>query len=121
MFKIILASATLMMIFLQNAYALHDPMQPPAIYDAPIKTDLDNTDVGFNLTSIIVSNKKISARINGKTVVTGDMINGAKIIDITRNSVSLNLEGKTLLLQIIKSIKKSSNIPLNRHGDRDLS
>jgi hypothetical protein len=54
----------------------------------------------FKLQGIFVHTASSVAMINGKTVQTGDRISGARVAKISKDSVTLDWNGKTILLQM---------------------
>lgn len=62
----------------------------------------------FQLNYILSSNERSQAMINGQRVGEGDRINGARVVRITAESVTLNVDGQQRVLrtQNRKAIKK---------------
>lgn len=62
----------------------------------------------FQLNYILSSSERSLAMINGQRVGEGDRVNGARVVRITAESVTLNVDGQTRVLQTKarKSVKK---------------
>ena len=91
-----------------------DPMRPPtkassvatgAVGKVAKKTTTNGN--GFHLSAIRITRDKHSATINGKRVGVGGRIASARVLSIQASSVTLQKNGKTLILNLLPlSIKK---------------
>ncbi len=68
------------------------PKEKPALTAKPVS--------GFNLTGIVYENEGAMAIINERIVVPGDLVDGARVLEIQPNSVKLSLGGKELQLNL---------------------
>ncbi len=79
-----------------NAYALNDPTRPtdPALYFG------GGNAGGWTLQSILFSDDRRIAIINGKRVQEGDRIGSARVARIQDSQVVLKTRGRTLKLKL---------------------
>lgn len=84
------------MLLAGNASALNDPTRPtdPALYFA------GNNAGGWALQSILFSDDRRIAIINGKRVQEGDRIGSARVARIQDSQVVLKTRGRTLKLKL---------------------
>jgi hypothetical protein len=77
-----------------------DPMKPPAwMQQNQTRTSIDTSK--FNLRQIISSKNRSVAVINGKTLIEGQKIDGAKVTKITSQWVKLTHKGRTIKLTML--------------------
>jgi MSHA biogenesis protein MshK len=91
------------------AQPLSDPMRPPseaAIADTT-KASKRKVSQVYHLSAIRITKDQRSAMINGKIVKTGERIGDARLVEITANHVTLELEGRRITLSLLPvKIKK---------------
>ena len=79
-----------------GAEVLRDPTRPYAA--APIAEPTGARAIakatGFNVTTILVSEKRRVAIVNGKRVSEGDQVDGATVVKILADRLRLDLDGK---------------------------
>ncbi len=92
-----------------------DPTRPPIELNAvplsiaqPNKRIAISTEPEFTLQSIMMSQSRKFAVINGITVNVGDTIKGAKVMAIEPNCVNLNQKGKSIQLKMLHVEVKQS-------------
>src|SRR5215471_15193374 len=54
----------------------------------------------FRLNGIFYVASKPSAVVNGKTVFVGEQVNGAKVVSISRDSVTLDMNGELKIVSV---------------------
>ncbi len=99
-----------------QAKTLLDPTRPPGYHAPIIEQDSPlvspQSIVEWRLDTTLISPYQKIAMINGKRVKIGDKINGAKVIKIDHQSVTLLFKGKNKILKIndsfIHQIRSSS-------------
>ncbi|MDH3892037.1 MAG: hypothetical protein OEV49_13230 [candidate division Zixibacteria bacterium] len=64
--------------------------------------DKPKEELKLILSGIVFNDKSPMAVINKKSVRTGDSINGARIVSIDRNSVTVERNGRTFTLRVSK-------------------
>lgn len=81
---------------------LRDPTQP---VEKPVKqvTHVSNRP-GFNVQSILITSNRSLATINGKLVGIGSTIDGARVVAIDKNRVTLSNAGHTDVVHLFKGI-----------------
>lgn len=86
----------LLALLASNAYALHDPTRPtdPALYFGTGNAG------GWTLQSILFSDDRRIAIINGKRVREGERVGSARVTRIRNSQVVLKTRGRTLKLQL---------------------
>lgn len=84
---------------------LRDPTRP---FDAkPVGTAAGGAGGGkssvstYNVTAIFTSDSRRVAVVNGQRVIEGDRVDGATVIEILKDSLSLNLGGKLIKKQVL--------------------
>lgn len=110
MFKHISLLASVLLALLPNVHAndqLADPTMPPG-YQHPNNQQLDLNAVGHQQPSWILNTTLINsfqklAIINGTQVSVGDEINGAKVINIDHQMVTLNYQGRVFPIVLHRS------------------
>lgn len=94
---------TLLVCFSASLFAMRDPTQPPG--KAPLQTEkfVEITQQGhksYTLTGILYSGDRRVATINGKYLVVGEEINGAKVIAINKDNVQLKDDAGVTTLEL---------------------
>jgi MSHA biogenesis protein MshK len=85
---------------------LRDPTRP---FDAkPVSTaSASGTGGGkssvstYNVTAIFTSDSRRVAVVNGRRVIEGDRVDGATVIEILKDSLSLNVGGKVVKSRVL--------------------
>ena len=77
---------------------LPEAEKPPDIPTTPALTQKKNPPPDFTLSGIFYDDKQPCALIDNKIVKEGDVISGAKVIQIMSNGVKLEFEGETFEL-----------------------
>jgi hypothetical protein len=99
-----LATALLLGLVMQSAAALEDPMRPPG-NAATAKSSAGVTR--FVLSSTLIARERRSAVINGRSVGVGELVDGARVIEILPAQVRLQHQGRQLTLQLLPvAVKK---------------
>lgn len=75
--------------------SFRDPTRP---YSAPEYSGV--VQPNFEVHAIFFSDKRSVAIVNGKRVTVGNDLNDAKVLAITRNSVTLDLDGEQVVLTV---------------------
>lgn len=78
---------------------LDDPTRPPSIAEGAV-SETEAVDASWDLSSILVSPERNIAIINGKTVTSGDVLSGAKVLSIQEAGVKLRHRGEIILLKL---------------------
>lgn len=91
---------------LLNGEVLKDPTQP-SDWAKPKK--VSRVKQSYKLNYLLYADDRKQAIINGKSVVEGDQVSGAKVINISENSVTLSTEygSKVLRWKQPASIKRT--------------
>lgn len=86
--------------------SLPDPTLP--YHTATVETAVNTGLSGIYLQSILVSDQRKSAVINGYVKTVGSWVNGGKIIDIQHDAVVIQHQGKkyTMYLNKVNAVKK---------------
>lgn len=82
--------------------ALQDPTQPSQYRAVAKRIDL-------NLESILFSETRRVAVINGKALQEGENLGGAKIVSIGKDTVRVQRQGKTIYLKLKQPIIRQDN------------
>ncbi len=88
---------------------LDDPTRPPGhrlVLPGGKKAATDR----FSLSSVRISPTRRLAIVNDRSVESGDMVNGAKVVAIYPSSVKLKKQGKIFTVRLISQIMKKSRI-----------
>lgn len=75
-----------------------DPTRP---YSAPSLVSPGSSTSAFNVSAIFVSKARRIAIVNGRRVTEGDSINGAIVVEINKDALRLNLNGKELTTRLL--------------------
>lgn len=107
--RAILLGLGLLLMVGQFAQAqLDDPTRPADfVVGGGIGVNPEDVTTAWNLSSILISPQRSVAIINGKTVQTGDMLAGAKVLSIQQTSVKLEQRGEIILLKLFPSKVKT--------------
>ncbi len=89
-----------------GAEVLRDPTRPYSV--APVVTTPTGARAiakakatGFNVTTILVSEKRRVAIVNGKRVSEGDQVDGATVVKILADRLQLDLHGKEITTRLL--------------------
>jgi MSHA biogenesis protein MshK len=82
---------------------LADPTRPP---NAPTDSTPEAGPAGTALQSVLISQGRRLAIINGNTVGVGGMVGEAKVVKITETEVVLDKGGETEVLKLFPGIDK---------------
>ncbi len=86
--------------------ALDDPMRPPG-RTAFIGSGVAAAADAYSLTSTYITRNRKSAVINGKQVEIGQLVDGARVLDITPTEVRLRHREQVVTLRLLPiSVKK---------------
>lgn len=80
-------------LFCVSALAITDPTRPEQYRAAPAR-------VSYHLESILFSNSRRVAIINGKVLAEGESIGGATVTAIAKDSVRLQRSGRIIRLSL---------------------
>jgi len=81
-----------------NAEPDRDPTRP---YSAQAIASPGSRTTAFNVSAIFVSKARRVAIVNGQRVTEGDSINGAVVVEINKEALRLNLNGKELTTRLL--------------------
>ena len=81
-----------------NAVADDDFRDPTRPYSAPEYSSVVQSH--FEVHAIFSSNKRSVAIVNGRRVTVGSELNDARVLAITKNSVTLDLDGEQVVLTV---------------------
>jgi hypothetical protein len=81
-----------------------DPMKPPGWMSRGVERT--STMQTLNLQQILTSNNRKLAIINDTLVVEGQMIGGAKVIEIADTAVKVKYKGRSIVLTMTTSTKE---------------
>lgn len=88
------------------AQGLQDPTRPPAVMSSDSQTAAASGPI---LQSVLISQQRVEAIINGHTVRVGDRVGEARVLRITANEVMLRNEAGVQTLKIFPDIQKHQN------------
>jgi sRNA-binding protein len=75
-----------------------DPTRP---YSPQSVASPGSRTTAFNVSAIFVSKTRRVAILNGQRVTEGDSINGAIVVEINKDALRLNLNGKELTTRLL--------------------
>lgn len=101
MFRLILSCS--LVLLAQFAQAVNDPTRP-ASYRGGVAVASE-----YALQSVLVSGARSIAFINGQALSVGDQVGGARVVTINKESVVLDVQGRTMELTTGRS-------PVTRKG-----
>jgi len=81
-----------------TASSLRDPFVVPSQFKTPTITTA--TATSFKLQGIVFEGPKLKAIINEKVVGIGDVVDGAKVISISKNGVKLLVDSEEVTIKI---------------------
>ena len=87
---------------------LDDPTRPPGhrlVLPGGKKSD---ATVRYSLSSVRISATRRSAVVNDRSVESGDIVNGAKVVAIYPSAVKLKKQGKIFTVRLISQIVKKT-------------
>jgi len=99
-FFILIATAALLLGVVPTASADSD-RDPTRPYSAPSVVSPGKSTSPFNVSAIFVSKARRVAIVNGQRVTEGDSINGAVVVEINKDALRLNLNGKELTTRLL--------------------
>ena len=79
-----------------GAELLRDPTRPYSV-----RSFVSAGAATFNVTAIFVSQKRRVAIVNGRRVTEGDQVDGATVVEIRKDGLRLNLDGKALTTRLL--------------------
>ncbi|MGK0440988.1 MAG: MSHA biogenesis protein MshK [Pseudohongiellaceae bacterium] len=85
-------SAMLFTAMAEGVWGLADPTRPPIFGEQAAKS------TPFRLNSLLISDERKVAIVNGQSVSIGEMVNGARVVYIDNNKVKLNKNGEVIEL-----------------------
>jgi MSHA biogenesis protein MshK len=86
---------------------LRDPTEPPALPGSAARSGRDASPSGPVLQSVILSEGRRLALIDGKTYQPGDKLGDATIAGISSNEVTLRGSGGTRVLKLYPNLEKT--------------
>lgn len=84
--------------FIYNSHGKKDPFSPP-VKGVGAVTDMELLS-GIRLEGIVWDSKNPMAMVNDSIVAIGDEIAGAKVVDITKNEVIIEIDGQRVSLKL---------------------
>ena len=94
----VLAALLLGFVSTARAETDRDPTRP---YSAQAVVSPGSTTSAFNVSAIFVSKVRRIAIVNGRRVTEGDSINGAVVVEINKDALRLNLNGKEITTRLL--------------------
>jgi hypothetical protein len=89
-----------------NSFGFFDPTRP-SDYEAPVQDDEDKKKTATKLQSVLISEKRRLAIINGQYYVVGDKVAGGVLISIEADGVKIRVKNnKILFLPLLESAVK---------------
>ncbi len=92
-------TALLLLLATGTCIALEDPMQPPG--SSAMHSSAAAGGAGFVLSSTLIAHDRKAAVINGKRLVIGDSIGGARVVEILPTRVHLIYQGRPLTVNLL--------------------
>jgi len=103
--RILLALYALLTALPASGSALFDPTRPASLgSSSPGRAD--KTHSGWRLDSTLVAPDRRVAVINGKRVSAGESVDGARVIEIRKLDVLIQVNGRRMTLQLLPDIMK---------------
>lgn len=101
----VLAALTILLscpLFAEAQEVLRDPTRPYHARSSgqPGSTSSDTVET-FSVTAIFTSDLRRVAVVNGQRVIEGDRVDGATVVEILANSLSLNVHGKVITTRVL--------------------
>lgn len=91
---------------------LDDPTRPPGhrlVLPGGEKAS-STAAITYTLSSVFISPMRRSAIVNDRSVELGDIINGAKVVEIYPSAVKLKKQGKIFTIRLVSQVIKKSRI-----------
>ena len=107
--QLIAATRIMALLLLTSPFAqaqLDDPTRPANIANAT--SSATEVTSSWDLSSILISPQRRVAIINGKTVKSGEILAGAKVLTINEIGVKLKYRGKIILLKLFPDSVKTA-------------
>lgn len=89
---------------------LDDPTRPPGYRLVLPGGQKAATTIRYTLSSIRISPVRRSAVINDRSVESGDIVNGAKVVAIYPSAVKLKKHGKVFTIRLVSQIVKKMRV-----------
>jgi len=86
---------------------LKDPTKPPVVVQK--RSVSTKKETVYRLSYVIASNDRLRAMVNGKNVTVGDLVDGAKVVSIEAQSVTLSVAGQRRVLTLNQTRQIRSN------------
>lgn len=100
-----LISVLVLLLMINMALAMSDPMRPPA-YRGTLAAANKATKPRWVLSSTLISQHRRLATVNGKTLLVGEKISGAKLLEIQPALVTLKYQGQKITIKLLPSVLK---------------
>lgn len=103
-YSILIVSGVLLFgpLLTDGAELLRDPTRPWPYSGIPgIPVVMQAKAAKFNVTAILVSEKRRVAIVNGQQVSEGDQVDGATVVEILADSCRLDLLGKAITTRVL--------------------
>ena len=95
-----------------DAASLPDPTRPPQRFNAPADSSPAVAD-NWQLGSILIAPQRRVAVINGRALIVGDQVNGAKVVAIEPGLVRLRRGSRVIMLDLLRVRPTVSVVPEN--------
>lgn len=106
----LLCLALLMATSMLSYAQLDDPTRPPGHRLALAGGKKVLTEAQYYLSSVRISATRRTAVVNDRSVESGDVINGAKVLAIYPSSVKLKKQGKTFTVRLVSQVVKKTKV-----------
>lgn len=107
---IILVAGLLNAALTVYAASSEDPLRPPGYKIAGSKKTVGKQPKTWFVNEILHSEGRRLAIVNNETVKKGDLVNGARVVDITAEQVTLEYKGRTINSRLnLVAVKKLKN------------
>lgn len=93
---IVTAAGLMLMSSVTNAVTSEDPLRPPGIKNVDAAKVEKKAPKTWSVNEILHSEGRRLAIVNNKTVQQGDVVNGATVMDIRANQVTLKYKDKII-------------------------
>lgn len=87
---------------------LDDPTRPPGHRLILPGGKKAVSEIQFSLSSVRISPTRRTAIVNYRSVETGDMVNGAKVVAIYPSEVKLKKQGKIFTIKLLSQVVKKT-------------
>lgn len=104
MSRALLALAVLAAAGLAQAQQLGDPTRPTALDEPEAAGQAVKAGPRWRLQSTLVADNRRLAVINGRTVTSGDRIDGATVRDVRQDGVTLEVDGRRVELRMLGTV-----------------